>query len=78
MEECVRAMQQQLSREPLKAMTRNKSVYQQRNLGTIRKRKAEKKLDQEPASSEMIMRILRLRLANSPNHVDNKLLDGMR
>lgn len=61
MEECVRAMQQHLSRAPTKAVTRNKSVYQQRNLGTIRKRKAEKKLDQEPTSSEMIMRILRLR-----------------
>ncbi|KAH9821214.1 hypothetical protein DFH28DRAFT_1079274 [Melampsora americana] len=61
MEECVRAMQQHLSRAPTKLVTRNKSVYQQRNLGTIRKRKAEKKLDQESTSSEMIMRILRLR-----------------
>ncbi|EGF99428.1 uncharacterized protein MELLADRAFT_50709 [Melampsora larici-populina 98AG31] len=63
MEECVRAMQQHLSLAPTKLVTRNKSVYQQRNLGTIRKRKAEKKLDQEPTSSEMIMRILRLRQA---------------
>lgn len=63
MEECVRAMQQQLKRETNnKSVSRNKSVYQQRNLGTIRKRKADKKkLDHEPTSCEMIMRILRLR-----------------
>ncbi|MBW0460735.1 hypothetical protein O181_000450 [Austropuccinia psidii MF-1] len=61
MEECVRAMQQQLRRGTTKSVSRNKSVYQQRNLGTIRKRKADKKQDQEPTSTEMIMRILRLR-----------------
>ncbi|KAG0145343.1 hypothetical protein CROQUDRAFT_658787 [Cronartium quercuum f. sp. fusiforme G11] len=65
MEECVRAMQQQLNRQTTKLVTRNKSVYQQRNLGTIRKRKADKKLDKESTSSEMIMRILRLRPGTS-------------
>ncbi|OAV98529.1 hypothetical protein PTTG_25578 [Puccinia triticina 1-1 BBBD Race 1] len=64
MEECVRAMQQQLRKETTtnQSVSRNKSVYQQRNLGTIRKRKADKKkLDHETISSELIMRILRLR-----------------
>lgn len=64
MEECVRAMQQQLRKETsnIQSVSRNKSVYQQRNLGTIRKRKADKKkLDHEAISSELIMRILRLR-----------------
>ncbi|KAI8456827.1 hypothetical protein BY996DRAFT_4579115 [Phakopsora pachyrhizi] len=71
MEECVRAMQQQFRRgvggEMIKngGVSRNKSVYQQRNLGTIRKRKAEKKNDQEPTSTETIMRILRLRPGTS-------------
>ncbi|KAI9607512.1 hypothetical protein H4Q26_006039 [Puccinia striiformis f. sp. tritici PST-130] len=68
MEECVRGMQQQLRRETEtnQSVSRNKSVYQQRNLGTIRKRKADKKkLDQETISSELIMRILRLRSVHS-------------
>ncbi|POW04378.1 hypothetical protein PSTT_10428, partial [Puccinia striiformis] len=68
MEECVRGMQQQLRRETEtnQSVSRNKSVYQQRNLGTIRKRKADKKkLDQETISSELIMRILRLRPGTS-------------
>ncbi|KAA1097225.1 hypothetical protein PGT21_028734 [Puccinia graminis f. sp. tritici] len=68
MEECVRAMQQQLRKETTtnQSVSRNKSVYQQRNLGTIRKRKADKKkLDHETISSELIMRILRLRPGTS-------------
>ncbi|PLW18368.1 hypothetical protein PCASD_00781 [Puccinia coronata f. sp. avenae] len=68
MEECVRAMQQQLRKETSnnQSVSRNKSVYQQRNLGTIRKRKADKKkMDQETISSELIMRILRLRPGTS-------------
>lgn len=68
MEECVRVMQQQLRKETSnnQSVSRNKSVYQQRNLGTIRKRKADKKkLDHETISSELIMRILRLRPGTS-------------
>jgi len=40
---------------------RAKSVYQQRNLGTIRERKKEKKEEPEPTSEQTIMRILRMR-----------------
>lgn len=60
MEECVRMMQQNLRVEPT-VKKRAKSVYQQRNLGTIKDRKREKRKQQEPASGEMIMRILRMR-----------------
>lgn len=40
---------------------RAKSVYQQRNLGTIKERKKEKKQEQESTSEQIIMRILRMR-----------------
>ena len=40
---------------------RVKSVYQQRNLGTIRERKKEKKKEAESGSEETILRILRMR-----------------
>lgn len=42
---------------------RGKSVYQQKNLGTIRMRKREKREEkkQEPANGEIILRILRMR-----------------
>ncbi|KAH7100511.1 hypothetical protein BKA62DRAFT_620047 [Auriculariales sp. MPI-PUGE-AT-0066] len=60
MVECVKMMQQNLSSEPT-VKKRAKSVYQQRNLGTIKDRKREKRKQQEPTSSEMIMRILRMR-----------------
>lgn len=52
-----------------KPISRNKSVYQQRNLGTIKRRKTEKKKDQEPANCEMIMRILRMRSVEPSNLV---------
>lgn len=44
-------------------MRRAKSVYQQRNLGTIKERKKEKKRekDKEVTNGETIMKILRMR-----------------
>ena len=65
MEECVRMMQQNLRESP-SVKKRAKSVYQQRNLGTIKDRKKEKR--QQPENSngaEVIMRILRMRYAYS-------------
>ncbi|KAF8841859.1 hypothetical protein BDN67DRAFT_966570 [Paxillus ammoniavirescens] len=59
MEECVRAMQQSL-REAVPVKKRVKSVYNQRNLGTIKERKKEKQ-EKEVSSGEVIMRILRMR-----------------
>lgn len=60
MEECVRAMQQSL-REAVPVKKRVKTVYNQRNLGTIKERKKEKKQEKEMTSGEVILRILRMR-----------------
>jgi hypothetical protein len=60
MEECVRMMQQRLRSAPT-MKKRAKSVYSQRNLGTIRERKKEKREEKEVTSEETIMRILRMR-----------------
>ncbi|KAG5652062.1 hypothetical protein H0H81_006459 [Sphagnurus paluster] len=60
MEECVRMMQQSLRSSPT-MKKRAKSVYSQRNLGTIRERKKEKRQEKEVTSEETIMRILRMR-----------------
>lgn len=60
MEECVRMMQQSLRAAP-SIKKRAKSVYSQRNLGTIKERKKEKKQETESASEQIIMRILRMR-----------------
>ncbi|KAH9062605.1 hypothetical protein EDB83DRAFT_2384982 [Lactarius deliciosus] len=60
MEECVRMMQQTLRASP-SIKKRAKSVYSQRNLGTIKDRKREKKEEKEVGSGEIIMRILRMR-----------------
>jgi len=60
MEECVRAMQQRLRAAP-SIKKRAKSVYSQRNLGTIKNRKREKKEEKEVGGGETIMRILRMR-----------------
>jgi hypothetical protein len=62
MEECVRAMQQSL-REAVPVKKRVKSVYNQRNLGTIKERKKVKKEEKEVSNGETIMRILRMRYA---------------
>ncbi|GLB44150.1 putative munc13 (mammalian uncoordinated) homology domain containing protein [Lyophyllum shimeji] len=64
MEECVRMMQQSLSSSPT-LKKRAKSVYSQRNLGTIRERKKEKRQEKEVTSEETIMRILRMRPGTS-------------
>ena len=60
MEECVRMMQQNLRSAP-SIKKRAKSVYSQRNLGTIKERKKEKSREQETSSEQTIMRILRMR-----------------
>ncbi|KAF8999791.1 cytoplasm protein [Cyathus striatus] len=62
MEECVRMMQQSLSAGiPLRKKA--KSVYAQKNLGTIKQKKREKKekKETEATSEQTIMRILRMR-----------------
>ena len=64
MEECVRAMQQGL-REAVPVKKRVKSVYNQRNLGTIKERKKEKQ-EKEVYNGETIMRILRMRYEITP------------
>ncbi|KIY65186.1 hypothetical protein CYLTODRAFT_357221 [Cylindrobasidium torrendii FP15055 ss-10] len=60
MEECVRMMQQSLSSTPT-MKKRAKSVYQQRNLGTIRSRKKEKREEKEVGNGEIVLQILRMR-----------------
>ncbi|KAF9265151.1 hypothetical protein L218DRAFT_957844 [Marasmius fiardii PR-910] len=64
MEECVRMMQQSLRSSP-SMVTRAKSVYQQRNLGTIKKRKKEKQEEKEVTNGQTIMQILRMRSGTS-------------
>jgi hypothetical protein len=60
MEECVQMMQQSLSSAPT-VKKRTKSVYAQRNLGTIKDRKKEKRKTADPSNGEVVMRILRMR-----------------
>jgi len=60
MEECVRMINQTLSSTPT-MKKRAKSVYSQRNLGTIKERKKEKREEKEVSNGETIMRILRMR-----------------
>jgi len=60
MEECVRMMQQQLHSAPT-VKKRAKTVYSQRNLGTIKDRKREKREQKEVTNGETIIRILRMR-----------------
>ncbi|GAA5827609.1 hypothetical protein JCM11251_001755 [Rhodosporidiobolus azoricus] len=55
----VETMQRQLTQRSDSLLSRSKSVYQQRNLGTIRAHKIEKK-QQVTSSGEMILRILRM------------------
>ncbi|KAF8889044.1 hypothetical protein BD779DRAFT_1521688 [Infundibulicybe gibba] len=64
MEECVRMMQQSLRSSPT-MKKRAKSVYSQRNLGTIKERKKEKREEKEVTNGETIMRILRMRSGTS-------------
>lgn len=62
MESCVREMQKRLRRAPTKR-AKNKSVLQQRSLGTIKKRKAEKRTDEQSVDDnlDVILRLLRMR-----------------
>lgn len=53
-------VQKQLLNKSDSLLGRSKSVYQQRNLGTIRARKIEKKQTTSSSSGEMILRVLRL------------------
>ena len=61
MEECVRMMQNSLRSAPT-MKKRAKSVYNQRNLGTIKERKKEKLQERDVTNGEMIMKILRMRV----------------
>jgi len=72
MEECVHAMQQSL-REAVPVKKRVKSVYNQRNLGTIKERKKVKKEEEEVSSGETILRILRMRWAS---HIPSRIMGG--
>ncbi|UZJ54161.1 hypothetical protein CBS101457_003481 [Exobasidium rhododendri] len=60
MEACVREMQQRLRRAPTQ-QAKNKSVLQQRSLGTIKKRKQEKKTEEQDDNLDVILRLLRMR-----------------
>ncbi|KAG6841782.1 hypothetical protein C0991_006666 [Blastosporella zonata] len=71
MEECVRMMQQNLRSAPT-VKKRAKSVYSQRNLGTIKERKKEKRQEKEVTSEETIMRILRMR-PNTSDFISQQL-----
>ncbi|KAL1692603.1 hypothetical protein GGG16DRAFT_89763 [Schizophyllum commune] len=64
MEECVRMMSQSL-RSSGTMKKKAKSVYNQRNLGTIKERKKEKRSEKEINNGEVIMRILRMRPGTS-------------
>ena len=64
MEECVRMMSQSL-RSSGTMKKKAKSVYNQRNLGTIKERKKEKRSEKEINNGEVIMRILRMRYVSS-------------
>ncbi|KIO19006.1 hypothetical protein M407DRAFT_224240 [Tulasnella calospora MUT 4182] len=66
MEEAVRLMQQTLRAAPT-VKKRAKTVYSQRNLGTIRDRKKEKKQEAPGSSGDMILRVLRM---SRPNTAD--------
>ncbi|GAA93862.1 uncharacterized protein L969DRAFT_42534 [Mixia osmundae IAM 14324] len=63
MEQCNRAVNQRLAQPSLaRGLTRSKSVLQQRNLGTIRQRKQEKRKDHDAEdNADMLLRILRMR-----------------
>jgi len=60
MEECIRMMQQSLRAAP-SLRKKAKTVYNQKNLGTIRQKKREKKQSKDVSSGDVIMRILRMR-----------------
>ncbi len=60
MEECARSMQQSLRKQAGGQLSKSKSVYNQRSLGTIKKRKQEKRKEEEAPSNEiLVMKLLR-------------------
>ncbi|PWY98873.1 hypothetical protein BCV70DRAFT_201660 [Testicularia cyperi] len=65
MMECVRGMQAKMRRAGTQRRTKNKSVLNQRSLGTIKKRKQEKKEEEADVgangSLDMAMKLLRMR-----------------
>ncbi len=66
MMECVRGMQAKMRRAGTQRRAKNKSVLNQRSLGTIKKRKQEKKEDDSEAAAangslDMAMKLLRMR-----------------
>ena len=63
----MRMMQQQLQKATT-VKKRAKTVYSQRNLGTIKDRKREKREQKEGTSGEIIMRILRMRWVKKTNY----------
>jgi hypothetical protein len=71
MMEVHRAIQQQMRDGAVggRKMTRSKSVYQQRNLGTIKQRKKDKRQDKDGANPEIMMRILRMRCEPAPSRL---------
>lgn len=69
MEEAVRLMQQTLRTAPT-VKKRAKTVYSQRNLGTIRERKREKKQEASGGGGDMILRILRMRYVVASRTLD--------
>ena len=60
MMECVRGMQAKLRKAPTQR-AKNKSVLNQRSLGTIKKRKQEKKEEETTSNIDMAMKLLRMR-----------------
>ncbi|KZT37680.1 hypothetical protein SISSUDRAFT_987298 [Sistotremastrum suecicum HHB10207 ss-3] len=64
MEECVRMMQHSL-KSSTSLRKKAKTVYSQRNLGTIKDRKREKREAKDTNSGDVIMRILRMRSGTS-------------
>lgn len=67
MEQCVRDSQASLRKAG--TMKRAKSVFQQRNLGTIRSAKKDKKkaTDTSSGNADIILRILRMRYVPLPS-----------
>lgn len=60
MEECARSMQQSLRKQAGGQLSKSKSVYNQRSLGTIKKRKQDKKKEEDAPSNEvLVMKLLR-------------------
>jgi hypothetical protein len=73
MEECIRMMQQSLREAPT-LRKKAKTVYNQRNLGTIRQKKREKKQAKDVSNGDVILRILRMRYVLFPQRCSDRRL----